>query len=155
VPGGHQQRRVFFQVRQKNGALENHFWQSLCRALDLEEMAQRKEYGSWPQRMERAGEINAVLRERFLTKDSSEWLEILRKADVPCTLVNYIDDLSGDAHLAARGMIRMQDGCPQVSFPVKFSNTQIKEVSLAPRVGQHNREVLAGLGYGPEEIDKL
>ena len=137
------------------GALENHFWQNLCRALDLGEMAQRKEYGTWPQRMERAGEINAVLREHFLTKDSAEWLAILQKADVPCCLVNSIDDLSGDAHLAARGMIHLQEGRPQVSFPVKFNHTQIAEAGLAPQVGEHNKEILAGLGYGPEEIEKL
>jgi crotonobetainyl-CoA:carnitine CoA-transferase CaiB-like acyl-CoA transferase len=26
---------------------------------------------------------------------------------------------------------------------------------LAPQVGEHNKEILAGLGYGPEEIEKL
>ena len=42
-----------------------------------------------------------------------------------------------------------------LGHPVKFSATPGKVERAAPLLGQHTREVLAGLGYAPEEIERL
>jgi crotonobetainyl-CoA:carnitine CoA-transferase CaiB-like acyl-CoA transferase len=42
-----------------------------------------------------------------------------------------------------------------IGLPVKFSHTPGKVAKAAPLFGQHTREVLDELGYGPAEIDHL
>jgi crotonobetainyl-CoA:carnitine CoA-transferase CaiB-like acyl-CoA transferase len=42
-----------------------------------------------------------------------------------------------------------------LGLPVKFSETPGAVVRPAPLYGQHNREILAEIGYDPAEIDIL
>ena len=42
-----------------------------------------------------------------------------------------------------------------IGLPVKFSKTPGKVATAAPRLGQHSRDVLTGLGYTAGEIDAL
>lgn len=137
------------------GCVEEHFWQSLCRLLGLEEMAKNEEYGSWLRRNARADEIDPVLKKIFLTRDRDEWLDMLNKADIPCGPVNFPQDLENDPHLSARGLISMAEGYPLITFPVKFGRLQMKPKGPLPKLGEHTEEILTGLGYRPGDIEKM
>ena len=123
------------------GCVEPHFWQNLCKALELPDMAGEDKYIQWYGRMEFHKEINSVLAERFLEKNREAWLDLLAKADVPCSPVNSINELMHDPHLVSRNLFRSIRGMPVVRFPVQFDGIEVREVGPGPKLGEHNEEI--------------
>jgi len=84
----------------------------------------------------------------------------LDAADVPCAPVQRIDEVIADPQVRARGMIVEQDhpvlGRVQLpNLPFRFSESDTSPTSVAPLLGQHNREVAAKLGYSQADIDAM
>jgi crotonobetainyl-CoA:carnitine CoA-transferase CaiB-like acyl-CoA transferase len=74
--------------------------------------------------------------------------------------INRIGDMLADPQVAARDMVVEVDHpkagrTKALGMPVKFSDTPCSVTRAAPLLGQHTREVLATLGYAPDEIDRL
>jgi crotonobetainyl-CoA:carnitine CoA-transferase CaiB-like acyl-CoA transferase len=84
----------------------------------------------------------------------------LDAAEVPCAPVQRIDEVIADPQVAARGMMVEQDH-PLLGkirlpdLPFRFSDCDTSPRSVAPLLGQHNRDVAARLGYSTGEIDAL
>jgi len=81
-------------------------------------------------------------------------------ADVPCARVATPDELMDDPQLLARGMIERHPhpSLGEVVFhgnPLHFSGAEARERALAPRLGEHNREVYAELGIDESELSHL
>ena len=74
--------------------------------------------------------------------------------------INNVSDLHADPHYASRGFWnRIESDSGVVAFPGSPLTMDGARVSVrrgAPRLGQHNREVLGGeLGFSSEELAKL
>lgn len=84
----------------------------------------------------------------------------LDAVQVPCAAVQSIDEVVADPQLAARGMIVEQDH-PLLGkirlpdLPFRFSDCDTSPRSVAPLLGQHNRDIAARLGYSSAQIDAL
>lgn len=127
------------------GCVEDYFWQNLCKALGLEDMAAKEEYATWVNRCERADEINPILKEHFLKKDRDEWLVLMKEADVPCSVVNSIEDLQEDKHNLSRDLVYQVGGCTVIGFPVKFDRIEVRKVARGPNPGEHTEEIFSML----------
>ena len=84
----------------------------------------------------------------------------LDAADVPCAPVQRIDEVIADPQVQARGMIVEQDhpvlGRVQLpNLPFRFSESDTSPTSVAPLLGQHNREIAGKLGYAKADIDAM
>ncbi|KAG0926901.1 hypothetical protein G6F31_018229 [Rhizopus arrhizus] len=93
-------------------------------------------------------------------RTSAQWLSQLRTLSIPVAPVNSLEDLFTDPHLAAVGMFVQQEHPSEgvlthVRPPVKFGKTPSQVKCLAPRLGEHNREVLAAAGLSDNEISAL
>jgi crotonobetainyl-CoA:carnitine CoA-transferase CaiB-like acyl-CoA transferase len=105
-------------------------------------------------------EILSYFREHFLTKTRDEWFDYLRQWDICVSRVLTVDEMASDPQLVARQMIVEVDDprvgkVKQAGISVKLSETPGSIRSLSPATGQHTDEVLQGLGYAREEIDRL
>ena len=84
----------------------------------------------------------------------------LDAAAVPCAPVARIDEVLSDPQTLARGMVVEQEhpvlGRIRLpNLPFRFSDCDTFPRGPAPLMGQHNREVAAGLGYSEAEVDAL
>ena len=98
-------------------------------------------------RTQHAEDMGHYLKEQMPLKTTAEWIEALRKADIPAHAVNRLEDLFGDPHLKAVQMFSEMDhpteGKLKVArFPVKFSKTPARIRCLAPNLGEHTDEIL-------------
>lgn len=84
----------------------------------------------------------------------------LDAAQVPAAPVQRIDEVVADPQVAARRMIVEQDH-PLLGkirlpdLPFRFSDCDTSPRSVAPLLGQHNRDIAARLGYSSAQIDTM
>jgi len=96
------------------------------------------------------------------TKPRTRWevAKLLLENDVPSAPVYNVGEAVEDPHVNAREMIieldQPQYGKVRVAgCPIKFSESPIKRFDPAPLLGQHNKEILASLGYSEVEIEEF
>jgi crotonobetainyl-CoA:carnitine CoA-transferase CaiB-like acyl-CoA transferase len=131
-------------------------WRAFCRALGLP-IAEDPRFVINAARAAHRDELNAMLSAVLITKTSAEWMKIFEAASIPATPINTVEDVYADPWTAEREqVVRLPH--PSVGtyvgtgFPVKASDTPARPTSAPPLLGQHTAEVLAELGYNPEEI---
>jgi crotonobetainyl-CoA:carnitine CoA-transferase CaiB-like acyl-CoA transferase len=135
------------------GSIEPWFFANLCRALGREDLVPH-EFNS-----AKRAEIQQFFTDTFKTKTRDDWFEILSKSDICVGRMLTLDEVPNDPQVKARKMVVELDGpdgqkVRQVGISVKLSETPGTIRSLAPQLGQHTDEVLVGLGYPQEQIDR-
>jgi crotonobetainyl-CoA:carnitine CoA-transferase CaiB-like acyl-CoA transferase len=140
------------------GALEDHFWARLVRALELDELS-GGEFAGFQQRRRRISQIEPALRERIARYDRAALIELLIRHDVPVAPVNDLHEPVRDPHFLARRMVYQVPGesLPRVAeWPAAFGAfASGAPLAPTPLIGQHSREVLAEHGLGDAEISAL
>jgi CoA:oxalate CoA-transferase len=140
------------------GALEDHFWERLVRALELEELS-GGQFARYQQRRRHIGQIERLLRERIAGYDRGALIELLIRHDVPVAPVNDLHEPVRDPHFLDRSMIYEVPGESQprvAEWPPAFDAFASRaRLTPAPRIGQHSREVLAEHGLDAAHIDAL
>jgi len=104
--------------------------------------------------------ILKTLAELFSTDSRDRWLEILRAVDIVSAPVNTLLEASNDPDVLANGYIAELE-YPEIGetlkvhgSPWRFSETPAK-LGTAPKLGEHNVEILTRLGYNDDEISAL
>jgi crotonobetainyl-CoA:carnitine CoA-transferase CaiB-like acyl-CoA transferase len=131
--------------------MESRFFTNLCRSLDCEDLI------PYHTDIQKAGEIRIVFEQRFLTKTSQEWFDILSQADVPVSRVNTLDELADDPQVKHRQMILEVDTpdegkVRQAGISIKLSDTPGRVRNSGSKPGENTIEILKELGYSLEDI---
>lgn len=108
------------------------------------------------------GDNGKVLSERTsqwaATRTTEEALAELEKARIPAGAVNTVQEALDDPHIKAMGYLQpmafpgLPGPAPIMEMPVRLSQTPGTLRTRAPLLGEHTDEILASLGYSPEEI---
>jgi crotonobetainyl-CoA:carnitine CoA-transferase CaiB-like acyl-CoA transferase len=152
-----------FQTR--NGAIaiapaDDTFFVRLMRALGLEQAMALPEFANNRLRVLNRPRLNAMVTEKLMQQDAEHWIEALNEAGVPCGPVYSVDQVFNDPQIADQQMALDFDdpkhGHTRVlGFPIKFADQPCRPPQSVPGLGQHGSEILAELGFAPEQIADL
>ncbi|MFX0116540.1 MAG: CaiB/BaiF CoA transferase family protein [Candidatus Hodarchaeota archaeon] len=137
------------------GALEPHFWENLCITMNQPDFASRQLEG--PESQE---EMRTAFQEIFLKYRTEEWLDKLRARDVCCGPIIDLKDVYKNPQIRTREPFPMSSEYPkmenaQLGLPWKFSSSSATIRLPAPKLGEHNREILEEIGLSESEIMEL
>ena len=134
-------------------------WAALCDVIKAADQGAALEPGwSLQQRRDHADGIDHAIGEWCRAKDKHRLAETLQRRGVPAGPVNTVAEMAGDPHVQERGFFVPYErfATPMPGNPIHMSGLDSREWTPCPRLGQHNREVLAEwLGMGDEQIDDL
>ena len=136
-------------------------WKRFARLIGGEVLAADTRFHSAAGRNEHREEILPLARTWVAAQASvASCLTALDAIDVPAAKVQRIDEVLNDPQIIARGMVIEQDHpalgkIRMPNLPFRFSDCDTSPKSLAPNLGQHNREIAASVGYSATEIDPM
>ena len=136
-------------------------WERFCQVLEIAgTIGQDPRFAANPDRLAHRAELVQLLGQIMATRDAEYWLEHLRAADIPCGPINEVDEILNDPQILARGMIVELEHpgvgpVRSLGNPVHLGDTPVSYRLAPPMLGQHSAEVLADLGYGQAEIERL
>ena len=136
-------------------ASEQAFWKNFCEGVGRMDLFEKWPGSKFADHARGNRELQAVLRDIFKTKASSEWLEFSVKYNTPLAPVNTPKNIVEDPQFKARFKVlpHEQHGADMLGFPVQFVGEELPPPAMAPTVGQHSEEVLRDiLGYDAGQL---
>ena len=136
-------------------------WQRLAKLIGGDALAADKRFLDPANRNANREHALKYVRDWVAAQPSAKaCLDALDSVQVPCAKVQRIDEVLADPQIIARGMLVEQDhpvlGKVQLpNLPFRFSDCDTSPKSVAPLMGQHNRQIAADLGYSSSDIDKM
>jgi crotonobetainyl-CoA:carnitine CoA-transferase CaiB-like acyl-CoA transferase len=147
-------------VFQLNGA---RHWKSAMTALGFYDTLEKAGFGDLGVIINSDEKRTTLLRaldDLFATGLRDDWVAKLRGADIVAAPINTLLEASNDPDVLANGYVT------EVEYPKhgktlkvhgtpwQFSET-LGRIGIAPQFGEHNDDVLTGLGYSAEQIRDL
>jgi len=141
------------------------FYEKLAQAMSenvegLADFPSDPRFADPTKRFENRHALYDIMDKAFLTKTADEWMEILSAADVPCGLVNTLDQVFNSEQVAIRKMSVEIDHPHAGKFktvgnPIKLSHLK-EEFKPSPLLGEHSEEILTQLlEYSPDDVKKF
>jgi crotonobetainyl-CoA:carnitine CoA-transferase CaiB-like acyl-CoA transferase len=136
-------------------------WKRLAYLVGGEALATDKRFLDPPSRNRNHAAAQATVAEWVKAQPSAKaCIASLDAAEVPCALVQRIDEVLADPQTIARNMVVEQEHpvlgkVKLANLPFRFSDCDATPRTAAPLLGQHNRDIATALGYSPAEIDAM
>ncbi len=111
-------------------------------------------------RVKNREELIEILQGIFIEKESSYWVDLFRKNNIPAGYINTLDKVFGDSQTIARGMVETLSHkfgeLKLVSSPIKLREEKMRKHVSPPLLGEHTEYVLKNiLGYSEDKIKQL
>ncbi len=135
-------------------------WERLAHALGRSDLLEKPEYLSPKVRLVNRDALNAEIESVTRTRSTSDWVEALNKAGVPCGPIYSIDQMFDDPQVRHLDLVQTVPGTGErkvqlVKQPFSLSRTPSSFVAPPPEVGEHTDELLREFGFEQAEIATL
>jgi formyl-CoA transferase len=132
----------------------------LLRAVGRADLVDDPRFRTNADRLANREEIEAIVKEFIAARTQAEVLAFFEKAEVTVGPVCDEADLAEHAYVREREVLvdlpdRLTEGMPMHNVVPRLSGTPGALRTPAPAIGQHNAELLEGLGYTEAEIEAL
>ncbi len=142
------------------GAMSDLEWQGMCEALEKPEWLSDPRFSTTGARFTNAKVRIAETAAVLATRSSAEWLQRLDAAGVPCAPILMRSEV------LEHEQVKANDILTEYAHPVlgrvrqprpaaRFEHGDPERQPLAPRLGEHNHDVLGELGFDSEAIAAL
>jgi crotonobetainyl-CoA:carnitine CoA-transferase CaiB-like acyl-CoA transferase len=141
------------------GVVTDTQWEVFCREFGEAELAADPRLKSNGARVKERGWLIPRIAEITKKHSQAELASKLEQMGLPFAPIAKPWDLLDDPHLNTGGglmPIKVGDKTIKVpALPLALNGKRLPKRSDPPRIGEHGRELLAGLGCSPQEIEKL
>lgn len=117
-------------------------YRKLCGILGLEDMAEAPAFVTNADRIANRSDMTARITAATRTWKMADLLAACEGAGVPAGPINDMGQVFADPQVVARGMQIAPGGIPGVRSPITFSDAELALDRPAPRLGEHQQEVL-------------
>jgi crotonobetainyl-CoA:carnitine CoA-transferase CaiB-like acyl-CoA transferase len=142
------------------GTISDSEWQGFCAASERSGLAEDPRFNTPSGRAVNATERILLMAEIIKEHPTAEWLQRLDANDVPSAPVLRRSEVIANEQVSARELIAEFDhpDIGRVRQPkpaARFDRTPAAIQGPAPRIGEHSAIILAELGLGAREIERL
>ncbi len=136
-------------------AANDGLFRRLADAIGLPELADDPRFATNPDRVTNRAALVEALSARLRERPRAAWLETLAAAGVPAAPVQDVGEVAADPQTEAIGILQRLG--PYTTLGPAFSADGERPAyrSPPPALGEHTAEVLAEVGYSPEEVEGL
>ncbi|MFM7689969.1 MAG: CaiB/BaiF CoA transferase family protein, partial [Alphaproteobacteria bacterium] len=122
----------------------DRLWARCAKVLGHAEWASDPRFATGPARVRNKAALLPLIAEALRLQPRDHWLAALEAAGVPSGPVNDIAELAASPQFAAMYMMQnLPEGGPSVvGLPISFNRRRPSSRRPAPRIGQHNQEIL-------------
>ena len=143
----------FINIATTGGAI----WARFAQAIEAPDLLTHPDYATIALRSKNRDALNAAIGTYMAKRSTSEWIEVLNTAGVPCGPINSIDQVFDDAQVKRLGIAQALPGGGKqlVGQPFTLSRTPSRMAARPPLVGEQTRDVLTEFGFSEQEIASL
>ena len=135
-------------------------WERFAEAMGAPEWITDERSKSKADRSVHRDWLNAEIEKRLQENTSDHWIEKLNREGVACGRINNIKEVFEEPQVKHLGTLKKVVS-PRLGEqtlmgqPVTLARTPSTIARSAPKRGEHSEEVLAEVGYGPEDLKQM
>jgi formyl-CoA transferase len=137
-------------------------WRTLAKLMDHEDLIADPRCKNHGARLKIADELDAIVSQWTSTQPRDPMVEGLIEAGIPCAPMRTVEEVIADPEIAQRRMLIDSEFPPRgrirvAGTPIKMSEAPEDGPPMRrpPELGEHNAEVLASIGIGADELERL
>jgi crotonobetainyl-CoA:carnitine CoA-transferase CaiB-like acyl-CoA transferase len=135
-------------------------WARFCQALGLELCKDDPRFRTNADRLANREDLAALIEARFSGSTTEEIVALLDGVGVPSGAVHDLSEVFADSQVKHLGLQQTMQHptvgeLQQTGIPYRFSESPGSLRLPPPLLGQHTDEVLLGLGYAVDEVERL
>jgi crotonobetainyl-CoA:carnitine CoA-transferase CaiB-like acyl-CoA transferase len=160
----HRQNAPYQRMRTKDGylmigAAGQSIWMRCAEALGHPEWCEDPRFATNQLRMQNRAALETEMEAVLTTATTDHWVKVLEAAGVPCGPVYNYAQMFADPQVRHRGLIEYASDpelgeVGHIRTPIKIGD-DVRVRTVAPKLGQHNAEILGRLGVIEEELNRL